>query len=344
MAALALRVADRLESARPGDFHVVALPDFFLDHIVVAPPWSDATSAMQAVHARGGGNVPGWPQRFAPGGNAANTALAVARLGARSHLVARTDAFGLAYLRETIGPLGVDLKQVRDDGDLAITTALEFGEERRNVMLSWAGSVADLRPEHLDDNQLTLVQGSDAVVLANWTANRGGGTELFEHVLKSTGGGRTLAYVDTGDPSARLADVPDLKRRVFAHPDLDVLALNENELRLFSGVPGVEAGRAALRREVAPDATLDVHTSEASWTAGPHGETSVPAFRVRFVRATGAGDVWNAGNLLGHLLDLAPDERLLLANATAAIYVSGTGPPPRLADVVAWLRSGPAFQ
>lgn len=337
------RLADRLAEARPGDLHVVALPDFFLDHFVTAPSWDDAVRAMEGVHARGGGNVPGWPQRFHPGGNATNTALALARLGVHAHLVAITDGFGLAYLRDTVGPHGVDLRQVRSTGRLAITTALEFGPERRNVMLSHPGSVADLRFEDLDDNQLTLVEGSDAVLVANWTANRGAGTSFVESVLKLAGRGRAVTYLDTGDPSSRLADVDDLKRRVFSSPDLDVLAVNENEVRIFSGESDVEAGAAKLKALL--PGTLDLHTGRMAATWTKDGRAEAPCLDVPFRRATGAGDAWNAGNLLGHLLALEPAERLLLANVVAGLYVSGEdGLAPRLGEVVACLRGAPRFQ
>lgn len=338
-----VRLAERLAESRPGDLHVVALPDFFLDHFVTAPSWSEAVGLMEGVHGRGGGNIPGWPQRFHPGGNATNTALALARLGVHAHLVAVTDLFGLAYLRDTVGPHGVDLKQVRATGKLAITTALEFGPERRNVMLSHPGSIADLRFEDLDDNQLTLVEGSDAVLVANWTANRGSGTAFVESILKLAGRGRGLTYLDTGDPSSRLADVPDLKRRVFASADLDVLAVNENEVRIFSGEDDVETGAAKLKATT--PATLDLHTHRTSVTWTKDGRAEAPCLDVPLRRATGAGDAWNAGNLLGHLLKLEPAERLLLANVVAGLYVSGEdGLAPRLADVVTFLRASPRLQ
>ena len=83
-------LAERLRQIRPVDFLVVTLPDFFLDHFVKVPPWRESVPQWEAVHERGGGNVPTPGQHFQPGGNAANTALALARLGVRTHLLART--------------------------------------------------------------------------------------------------------------------------------------------------------------------------------------------------------------------------------------------------------------
>src|SRR5206468_3390921 len=137
-------LAAKLRALDPAQLHVVTMPDFFLDHFVRVPAWEQAMPLWKAVHGQGGGNVPTPQQHFQAGGNAANTALALARLGVSTHLVAQTDAFGLAVLEGSLGRHGVDLKHVRADGRLSVTTALEFQETRpANVMLSDPGSLAD---------------------------------------------------------------------------------------------------------------------------------------------------------------------------------------------------------
>ena len=42
------------------------------------------------------------------------------------------------------------------------------------------------------------------------------------------------------------------------------------------------------------------------------------------MRATGAGDAWDAGNILGDGNGLSGECRLMLANAVAACYLSGS--------------------
>ncbi|HWH08502.1 MAG TPA: carbohydrate kinase family protein, partial [Candidatus Thermoplasmatota archaeon] len=233
--ALAGRLRD-LDAAR---YHVVTLPDFFLDHFVRVPPWAQAEPLWRAVHQRGGGNVPTPGQHFQPGGNAANTALALARLGVRVHLVTRTSAFGKAYLEQTMGRMGVDLRYVRGDGHLAVTTALEFQEDRpANVMLSDPGSVAQYGPEELDANDWTLLEAADLVLLANWSQNRRG-TALVEAVCRAASAAGTMTMLDTGDPSVRGPDaeagLAELRERLLPMGNLDVYALNENELRQLVG-------------------------------------------------------------------------------------------------------------
>jgi sugar/nucleoside kinase (ribokinase family) len=43
---------------------------------------------------------------------------------------------------------------------------------------------------------------------------------------------------------------------------------------------------------------------------------------VKVLRATGAGDAWDAGNILGDANALSDECRLALANAVAAYYIS----------------------
>lgn len=339
-------LAARLADVPSRELHVVCMPDFFLDHFVPMPTLEESMTAMRGVHERGGGNLPGPRHTIQAGGNAANTAHALARLGVHVHLVARTSPFGAVYLRETLGRAGVDLKHVTADGQLATTVALEFAPNHRNVMLNDPGSVAEFGPQDLDENTRTLLEGAHAVLVANWTLSRRHGTELAREALRCARRGRALTYVDTGDPSSRLPDVPEFLERVAFSGDLDVFAMNENELRFYGGDGRAWSGNeeivdAAQRLAKRMRGQLDVHTSAFAVTNGPRGAARVPTFPVRIVRATGAGDTWNAGNLIGYMLELPPQDRLRTANAVAGLYLSGPdGLPPTLPQLVEYVRQG----
>jgi sugar/nucleoside kinase (ribokinase family) len=71
-------------------------------------------------------------------------------------------------------------------------------------------------------------------------------------------------------------------------------------------------------------ATIDLHSAKFSATLKKKESTSVETFHVRSLRVTGAGDAWNAGNILGYASKLSDECRLALANAVAAYYVSST--------------------
>ncbi len=65
-----------------------------------------------------------------------------------------------------------------------------------------------------------------------------------------------------------------------------------------------------------------MHTTSSSSTFTAKNETVVPAFKIHALRATGAGDAWNAGNILGDGNELSDRCRLALANAVAACYLA----------------------
>ena len=85
-----------------------------------------------------------------------------------------------------------------------------------------------------------------------------------------------------------------------------------NELVLFSA--------QVLAKHLS--ARIDLHTTTFSVTVTKEKAVFVPAFKIEAKRATGAGDAWDAGNLLGDAGGLADDCRLTLANAVAACYLS----------------------
>ncbi len=87
-------------------------------------------------------------------------------------------------------------------------------------------------------------------------------------------------------------------------------------------------------------ARLDLHTSAFSCSLDG-GCTVVPTETLpRIVRATGAGDSWNAANLLASLLQFPTEERLAFANLVAGLYISSADQqPPTLDQAKACLKS-----
>lgn len=337
-----MSLAARLRDARPERFTVTSLPDFYVDINVAMPPWEEAREAMGGIVARKGGNLLTPAHRITQGGNAANTALGLARLGVRARLIAPTSPLGAALAQSWLAPHGVDLALLRDDGQLSSTVALEFGPDRRNVMLSHPGTLGGFGPEQLTEGHWSAIEGSDGVLVSNWGQNRHG-TALAARVMERAARAGAFTYFDSGDPSFRAPEVPQLFGTVLTSPHLGALGCNENELAYFAAAAGDARSRdladraRAVKKEVR--ATLDVHTRDLALTLardGRQAEAAPPPLEGR--RATGAGDAWNAGNVLGHLLDLDPFDRLTLANAVATLYVTAAEPlHPTLGDVARFL-------
>ncbi len=321
-----LQTLQSLDRKEISTFHVVMLPDFFVDHFVSLDTVEKTCNAVKTVAAQGGGNLPGIAQRITQGGNAANTALALARLGISAHLICRTDPLGMHLLQYFLGNSGVDLSGVKTDGNLAITTALEFEEHHANIMIGDPGSVATFSFELLNDHDRELIASADLVGVTNWNLNRSG-TDLACKVFEIAKKHGVRTFFDSGDPSPRLHDIPELINKVLTNPQLDIFGLNENELRYYSNSSNKtqeEMITAALLLKKKIPARIDLHTTLFSCSIR-NTFIVVPTIPLSTVyRSTGAGDAWNAANVFADLLGFADDERLLFANMFAGHYISST--------------------
>jgi len=345
-----LHLLKQVES--PRELSVVVMPDFFLDRLVTYKGDVEHFSkSLMEVARRKGGSIHGIRQMELRGGNATNTAAALATLGAKAYPIINTSPFGLHLLKFYLDPLGVDLSHVKTYGTMAITTAFEltYQDEKVNVMMSDLGSLPDFGLDDLTSEDFQLLQEADYVCVLNWGSTRRWGTELAEGVfnyVKEKGGGKT--YYDTSDPSPRKEDVPRLVQRVLLGNLIDIFSVNENEAVCYASQLSDEVGglRETLKfDELAKEcarilakhlsARIDLHTTSFTGSFTRKTEVIVPAFRVPVLRATGAGDAWNAGNIFGDAFGLPDSCRLALANAVAAYYISSpTGEHPTLVKLM----------
>jgi sugar/nucleoside kinase (ribokinase family) len=317
----------------------VVMPDFFLDRLINLG-WDVAEfSALVAdVAKRKGGSIDGIAQMDIKGGNAVNTASALAALGVSVTPIVCTSAYGLHQIKYHFKDSPVDFSHVKIYPKASITTALELKTERGkvNVMLRDVGALADFGPEDLMEEDYVLVEDADYVCLFNWAGTKNHGTALAQTVFGRTERkGRGKTYYDTADPLPNKAGIADLLEKVLKTSQVDILSLNENEAVTYASLldESVDArkeqlGFAELALEAARvlakrfSSRIDLHTTAFSATLSGNREVVVPTFKVEALRATGAGDAWNAGNVLGDGNGLSDECRLMLANAVSACYLS----------------------
>lgn len=339
------RWSDLLEledDGSPG--RVCCLPDLFLDHLVPLPEPRTFLDEAADVAGRGGGNIATGAQTVELGGNAANLALALARLGVDVDLVAPTDGEGLRRAREVLEGAGGDVAGVRDVGRASRTVALEMdgeGSGGANVMLSDPGPLRGFGPGDLVEADRDRIRGADVAAVTNWAKTRPGGTALLEAVAGWAREGGTAVYLDTSDPATRpREEVHDLLAPEGPLEGVDVWGMNEHEARAFGRAAGLDEPDVDEAAEVLAGRVggrVDVHTAEEALTRGSGGGRRVPAFDVDAARRTGAGDAWNAGNILADLLGSPDGERLRVAHAVAALAVRD-GEPPTREPVAAFLE------
>ncbi len=337
--------------------HVVLMPDFFMDRIVSldCPP-QELAARIDEVYQRKGGSIDQVPQADIRGGNTVNVASTLAALGAKVTAVVCTSNLGLELLRHYFKNSTVDFSHVKVRPNASMTTALEFSSEngKTNVMMRDLGSLSDFGPSDLSEDDYQLVEEADYVCVFNWAGTLKYGTELARNVFRRAKlKGKCRTYLDTADPMPNQAQMPKLAEQVLKSHFVDVLSVNENEAvayaSLFSGEVSekrgkIEFGELALfsAQLLAKHLTarIDLHTTSFSVTVSKTGAVFAPAFKVQTVRATGAGDAWDAGNIFCDANSFPTDCRLTLANAAAASYLSDLeGKHPNIPRLLKFLES-----
>lgn len=333
------------------------LPDFFLDHFLIAGSFEDFINGLRTMAEQGGGNLMGTTQFVRRGGNSVNTASALHTLGVTPRLIVTTDAYGKRLLESLLDP-GLSLENVHENGSLSSTVSIEVEYEGRrvNLMASDSGSAAHFAFDDLTEADLQAISDCGLVALENLNHNSEAtnlARDLFEYVRSK---GDAITFMDTGDPSNDPDKIIQLAKEVVSQGYVDVLSLNENESAWFAwAISGKDNKWRDTVKEpqrwlstaqfiaTEMNVQIDLHTPHFSASIRGDNVVSVPSFAVDSKILCGAGDAWSAGDIFGLLSNLETKERLMLANAVAALYVSiGTANHPSRKDVMDFLKRKPA--
>ena len=344
---------------KPEEVNVVVMPDFFFDRFIDSDCDVNTFSSMiSKVASRKGGSIDDIKQTVLKGGNAINVASALASLEVQVTPIVCANRLGFQYLKHYLRGFKIDLSLIKIVKKASLTTALEFQSQggKVNIMLRDLGDLADFGPSDLTDNDFALIENADYVCLFNWAGTKNHGTALAEQLFSRTKiRGRGKTYYDTADPTPNKKNIPELMRNVLQTDKIDILSLNENEATCYakqltkkgsSKLDTMEfeeaamAAARALARELS--ARIDLHTTAFSATLRDKNEARVPVFKINALRATGAGDSWNAGNILGDAAKLSDEGRLALANAVSAYYLSSPrGTYPSRNKLIKFIRERP---
>jgi len=317
--------------------NAVVMPDFFFDRIINLNCTIETFSnLMLDIDNRKGGSLDGISQTELRGGNAINVASALTSLGVNVTPIVCTSEYGLEQIKRAFRNKSVDTSYVKTCKKPSITTALEFASQsgKTNVMLRDLGDLADFGPKDLGENDYEAIKNADYTCLFNWAGTAKFGTRLAKAIFEEAKKGESKTYFDTADPLPNAKGIPDLIRQIMETDLVDILSVNENEAITYASFfdAGIKSRREGLKQEeLAIDAArvlarhlharIDLHTSLFSASLKGSREVVVPTFRIRILRATGAGDAWDAGNIIGDHYELSDNCRLTLANAVSACYL-----------------------
>jgi sugar/nucleoside kinase (ribokinase family) len=265
------------------------------------------------------------PAKEISGGSAANTLAGLAALGARCAFIGQVadDQLGEVFSHD-IRAAGIDFATPARAGDPPTARCLIFvtpdGERTMNTFL---GASQFLPPAALDESAI-----ADAAVLYLegylWDPEEPR-SAMRRAIGVARDAGRKVAF--TASESFVIDRHGDDFRTMIDEGLIDILFVNEGELATLTGESDFEAGLAML----APNLPVLVATR------GPHGAVALmngqrgevaaePIDKV--VDTTGAGDLFAAGFLAGHVRGENLEDCLTMGAISAAEVISHFGARP----------------
>ena len=270
------------------------------------------------------------PLRTSLGGNGANSAYALARLGAEVNLVGGLGEDHLGdWMASQLEDAGVGMGSVkRYLGKGTATTLILSDREQNRLAFHHEGANRAVDGSSIGSS---LVRGSDMLLLTSYSIMPGlrpyGAVELFREARQS--GTRTA--VDIGPAIGEPAHLEELRPLLAL---TNYFICNEHELAVCTGGVELAAGMAAIlecgagcvviKRGAEGAVVLERDGIAASSIGGP---THVPGFPVEVQTTVGAGDSFNAGFLLAVQEGSTAEQGARYGNAVAATVVSTSDRP-----------------
>ena len=305
------------------------LADVFIDRIVKVPDLDKLVKDAKAKSAVGGGSIRGIKQTEIVGGNATNIAYALVKFGSETELFAIGDEFTRRLLDLRFQEFN-NIKINMLKGKPGFTIALETDHNNdSNIMISDVGGIEKFNGIDITTNYLKIIEESDIVIISNWASNLDGNQLVNEIFSAAKGSIRLLDFADLSTSTSRLQGLMDNMKN---NKIIDVISLNENECQILGKFLDLKKISVEYTineiKTMAADISsilgtiIDIHTPIGSCSASNGDVEFVESFPVKPMILTGAGDVWNAINILGLKKELSTINRLNLANAAAASYIS----------------------
>jgi sugar/nucleoside kinase (ribokinase family) len=252
------------------------------------------------------------------GGQAGNSGLALAALGARHRVIANMgdDALG-RWLRDAFP--GTSSAWARASTPTTVTVGLIHSGGERTFFTS-TGHLAEFSPAQVLDQLPARAGRGDIVLLCGVFLSPllvAGGLALCEQLVQR---GYALA-LDTGWPDRGWESV---RATVVSWlPFMAHILLNELETLALSDTPDLDRAAAWFLTHLRPGANLVVKCGPGgarAWCGIQRAHCAAPAVNV--IDTVGAGDVFNAGYLLGIASGLSLEDSLRFGVTVASKAIS----------------------
>jgi sugar/nucleoside kinase (ribokinase family) len=275
------------------------------------------------------------PAREISGGSAANTLAGLAALGAKCAFIGQVaeDQLGEVFAHD-IRAGGIAFDVAPRAGDPPTARCLIFvTPDGQRTMNTFLGASQFLPPAALDE---AAIAAAKVLYLEGYLWDPEEPRAAMRRAIAAArNAGRQVAF--TLSDAFVIARHGDDFRALIAEGQIDILFANHVELAALTGEDDFEAGIAQLQDKVP---VLVVTRSEHGAVAVAGGQrAAVPAEPVvRVVDTTGAGDLFAAGFLYGHVNGRPLGECLTLGAICAGEIISHFGARPE-ADLKALIKA-----
>ena len=272
------------------------------------------------------------------GGEAVNESMAAAKLGMKTAVLCSLgqDAAGDLVL-DALSRCGVDTSLVIRDGahPTPVTTMFVREDGTRRSITNEAHRY-NFHPEQYS----ACFPQARALILGSLFRAPFDDPDVVESVLKSAKAAGMLVFADTKLPNFRRLSLDDLRASL---PLIDYITPNEDEARFHTGKDTPKAAADVFRSYGVKNVIVKLG-ARGCFLKTETDAVSLPAFPIRAVDATGAGDNFIAGFAHALLLGETPRAALRFASACGAICTTAVGAGTALKDraqVLEFLKTNP---
>ena len=258
------------------------------------------------------------PLRMVVGGNGANTAFALGRLGAPVRLFSAIGNDTLGDLMAAwLGRAGVDLSLLRRRDDAATSTSTVITDAAwHQIAFHHAGAYATTTFADLPAGWDLALGALLITSIPLLSGLRGDGYAMLLRAARAQG---AITVMDIGPAIGQVATLAELQPLL---PRVDYLLGNEHEFATFGAATLDQAVAASLAGGVGHVIVKRGRIGASIYTTA--GMTDIPALRVAVRQTVGAGDAFDAGLLWALSHGLGVGDAVRWAHATAACVVMAT--------------------
>ena len=290
--------------------------------VVVGSINTDLVAVTERIPAIGE-TVTGADFQIHPGGKGANQAVAVARLGYPVRLIGRlgSDVFG-TQLKTHLESACVDIAGGATSEGTSGVAVIVVSEQGENIIVVTPGANAKVTPQDLEANIEIVRQAG--IVLAQLEIP----LETVEYLASICAREGVPLILDP-------APARNLPRGIFKQ--IAWITPNQTEAAFYSGSEngsGQTRDAAEMARLILAKGSRGVVLKmgeHGAYLASQEGIAElIPAFHVKAIDTTAAGDAFNGGFATGLMRGMPPLESARFASAVAAISVTRSGAQPSM--------------